>query len=75
MGFTLDREEQNKLVQWLTDHDNFCKLYDDGSKPVSPQGAIGGRLTYSFTPNGVGMVTVVTCACGASIDLTDYKAW
>lgn len=36
-------------------------------------GAIGGELTYSFTPMSVGTITKVTHAVTkAKLDLTDY---
>ncbi len=36
-------------------------------------GAIGGSLTYCFTPTTLGVVAEVKCACGKKIDLTDYS--
>jgi hypothetical protein len=39
-------------------------------------GAIGGRLTFSFTPNGLGTVINADCnLCGWSKDFTDYENW
>lgn len=38
-------------------------------------GAIGGALTYSFTPTTLGVVIKVKCACGKEIDVTDYEGW
>ena len=38
------------------------------------EGAIGGGLTYSFTPTGLG--TILTCRYFShKIDLTDYDSW
>jgi hypothetical protein len=68
--FRLDTEELKKLAAWREEHDKTCK-YAHPSK----QGAIGGRLTYCFTPTSLGSVTKVKCACGEEVDLTDYDAW
>lgn len=38
-------------------------------------GAIGGGLTYEFSPTGLGMVIKVKYFNGAELDLTDYDAW
>ena len=73
--FALESAQVSKLSDWLIEHDKSCKFYDDGTTPVSPTGAIGGRLTYEFTPTSLGTVSVVKCACGESINLTDYKSW
>ena len=39
------------------------------------QGAIGGRLSYRFTPTGLGEIVVVTCACGEEVDLSFSEDW
>lgn len=62
--FSLDKEETDKLNQWLE------KL------PSSPEGAIGGRITYSFTPTNLGVVIKVRDeVTKQEIDLTNYEAW
>ena len=43
---------------------------------TSYYGAIGGELTYSFTPNGIGcVITVKHESTGAELDLTDVSEW
>ena len=40
------------------------------------EGAIGGRLIWSFTPTNLGHVTTVRCSiCEEVFDLSDYEAW
>ena len=61
-GFSAD--ENAKYQRWNKDHQ--CEYRFDS-------GACGGRLTYTFTPTGIGTVKKVKCACGEEIDLTDYR--
>lgn len=36
----------------------------------------GGKITYSFTPTGLGVVTTIKCnACGKQEDVTDIDFW
>lgn len=45
-----------------------------GSHPY--YGAIGGGLTYSFTPTGVGVVVVVTeHSTRKSINVSEFEKW
>ena len=67
MKFELDDNELVRLLAWLTEHDKNC--------PMIYCGAIGGRLSYEFTPTGLGCVVIVRCACKAEINLTDYSEW
>lgn len=62
-------ESQRKDLAELHDH-----LTMDGEYPY--YGAIGGGLTYSFTPNGIGTtVKVKESITGKELDLTDYESW
>lgn len=73
--FVLNDNQHAQVKEWRKTHD--CKLRTDtqGIKGEIYVGAIGGATTYSFTPNGIGMGVDVTCACGATLDLTDYDEW
>ena len=65
--FKLSEEDIEKWKTWNTEHKKVCKsLY---------AGAIGGRLTYCFTPTGLGTIIEVKCLCGETLDLTDVDAW
>ncbi len=75
MKFSLDTVEAANLVVWNAKHYRVCPFYDDGTNPNSPAGAIGGTLTYCFTPTSIGCCVRVKCACGEEIDLTDYRGW
>jgi len=73
--FSLDGVELEKFRTWEAAHDRTCKFYDDGTSPACPSGAIGGRMTYCFTPTGLGNITVIKCLCGAKVNVTDFESW
>ena len=72
MQFFIPKEDEKEIQSWVKSHD--CKLGIDefGQKKV---GAIGGELTFSFTPTGLGPIITVTCACGEELDLTHSEDW
>lgn len=44
--------------------------------PEAPTGAIGGRVTFMFTPTSIGMVIrAKDSITDLEIDLTDYQSW
>ncbi len=64
--FSLTREQEEKLSKWVEEN----KLKERYA------GAIGGVLTYSFTPTNLGVVVKVTEGFGnTTIDLSDYDSW
>jgi hypothetical protein len=70
MTFELDEKETKEFKEWDENHKNTCK-YGDPMK----QGAIGGRLTFSFTPTSIGCLVKIQCACGEEKDLTNTEGW
>lgn len=77
LAFTED--EQKRLQEWDEEH---LKSHHGGREPYG--GAIGGRITYSVTYTGLGIVFKVKCgSCVASDkpkevyekDLSDYNSW
>ena len=68
--FTLNEKEKSEATEWLKKHDKTCKY-----KKLNKQGAIGGRITYKFTPTSLGVIIVVECTCGKKIDITDVDSW
>jgi len=66
ISFDLSDDQIKKLRQW--DDQHRC-----GYKQNS--GAIVGRLTYCFSPTGLGDICIVKCSCGEEIDLTEYEKW
>lgn len=63
--FELDDKQTEKLNKWIKRHNSVCIYKKSGKEP-----AIGGRLTYRFTPTGVGVISQVFCLCGKKVDLT-----
>lgn len=68
--FRLNDDETKRFYRWLNEHDKTCRY----SSPLN-SGAIGGRLTYSFTPNGLGEIIRIKCACGKEVCVTNYEEW
>ena len=62
MKFELDDEQVKKLNEWR-------KHCNTGA------GAIGGRISVSFTNTGFGQIVEATCICGKKLGLTDYENW
>lgn len=65
-------EEQNK--KWLAARAEQAKT-SETPMGLSPYGAIGGELIYSFTPTSIGVVVKVRHASGEELDVTDYENW
>lgn len=72
MKFELDERDSIEAAKWIKEHK--CKIKRDifGRKKV---GAIGGEITYSFTPTGVGCIVIVKCHCGKQLDLSHADEW
>jgi hypothetical protein len=62
--FAVDEEQLKKLNEFREKH------WRCGSKA-----AIGGAVTYEFTPTSLGVVVVIKCHCGAKLDVSDYQDW
>jgi len=66
MNFQLDNKQLKDYIEWDKKHQ--CKFKNNC-------GAIGGRLTFTFTPTGLGVIIKVKCACGEELDLSNYEEW
>ena len=78
--FTLTDEEEQQVKESLEEiKPEILKKQNrndpfDLNKPY--YGAIGGGVTYSFTPTGLGMIIEVTEGItGLTLDLTDVDSW
>jgi hypothetical protein len=67
MYFQITESQRQKIKAW---DDPKC-----GHKCICKEGEvssfIGGRLSYIFTPTGLGEVIEVKCRCGATLDITE----
>jgi len=43
--------------------------------PLTYDGAIGGKITYSFTSTSLDTICKAECACGKKEDITNYDGW
>jgi hypothetical protein len=88
--FNISEEQQAKLDIWVIQQNQISILKQKANPPNVPRsilescweggfpygGAVGGNLTYSFTPTSLGVVATVTdVLTGNTIDLTDYLDW
>ena len=64
--FSMSDVEQASVEAWVEEHRQTCRPY---------AGAIGGAISYEFTPTGLGVLVRVKCMCGANSDCTDTDGW
>jgi hypothetical protein len=63
----MSEEELTKAKIWIEKHP--CKHRGKGT------GAIGGGISYIFSPTSIGTAITVRCYCGGEYDVTDYGSW
>ena len=68
MIFKIEGKELETFKKWDEEHKKKCKAY---KKDV----AIGGRLSFIFTPTSVGDAIVAKCICGKKVNITDINSW
>jgi len=69
--FKLTEKQLKKESEWKASHK--CKYRKPNNEIYV--GAIGGAITYSFTPTGIGIIIKIKCACGSELDLTETDNW
>ncbi len=67
MIFELDQIQEARARAFAKEHE--CPLKEGGV------GAIGGRISFRFTPTGLGVIENVECACGKTLCLTEIDTW
>ena len=68
--FIMSEIESLEAENHIKEHNKDCVIYNGGV-----HAAIGGRISYFFTPTGLGMACGVQCACGWSKECTDVSDW
>lgn len=68
--FTLTGKQHRDIMKWQKEHETKCAYKGN-------VGAIGGAISYSFTPTSLGMIIKVKCSCSLrdGIDVSDYENW
>ena len=68
---------KNKIMFGLTPRQllKANKFVSAHSCDLPYAGAVGGKITYSFTNTSLGQIILISCACGADVDLSDYDIW
>lgn len=62
-GFSFDKEDSEKIDKWLEEHKKKCHFWKPDEDGEVYQGAIGGALTFEFTPTSIGEIMHVRCSC------------
>lgn len=88
MKFEILEKDKKSISEWIKKADNIAiekqkkeftkEEYDFYTKGLGfpYTGIIGGNITYSFTPTGLGVITKITHKLtGEVLDLTDYDSW
>jgi len=73
--FKIENNQEQKLNEWRRNHD--CPYRDaNGRYDIKSSLSSFGELeTFSFVPTSIGVVvTTCQCACGNTVDLSDYSA-
>ena len=72
LSFVVEPSEKKKYDEWVMSH--YKSVHGGGRWPNT--GAIGGGITFEFTPTSIGIVFAVRCGfCKESFNLTDYDNW
>lgn len=90
MKFEVDESQMDKLEAWITEQDLkaveiqkqtprhhkdtcYTMMWENG---VPYTGAIGGAISYTFTPTSIGVVATVTHAITKEeLNVTDFDSW
>jgi hypothetical protein len=83
MKFETTAEQETKINAWLEELEpKILEKQSEHAREMgrmfgSPYyGAIGGGLTYEFTPTGIGVIVKVReSVTGEELDLTNYEEW
>ncbi|GEM_PF-1496648 len=73
INFTLSGKELRETLNFSKKHK--CGLENDQRTGRKKTGAIGGSITYCFTPTSLGTMMAIKCACGKNKNITDYDSW
>lgn len=70
--FSLTAVQKGRVRIWSVEQDDLVRSQQNLNEPY--YGAIGGELTYSFTPTSIGVIVKVAHAVTKSkLDVSDYE--
>jgi hypothetical protein len=73
-SFSLSPSEENALRLWVSGHKPVCPVILKKTRKGKTVWDL--RLSYEFTPTGIGNSIVVCCLfCGTRHEVTDYSCW
>jgi hypothetical protein len=75
LKFSISAEEHDKILAFKKEQDEKWIAARGADKGPFHFGAIGGSMTYSFTPTTLGTILKVTHCTGAELDVTNYNEW
>ena len=74
--FNLDETEKQRVEEYREKYCNnphFCMYIKNNEKYT---GAIGGDMTFSFTPTSLGHIVTISCPCRkAKENITNFDNW
>jgi hypothetical protein len=90
--FELNADQKKQLDEWMEEQykkaieiqknevpksDDFYGIYEESWEMGYPyEGAVGGGITFCFTPTSIGDICVVKYALTkAELDITDFGSW
>ena len=71
--FSLTDQQWEKIAAWEAEQDAAWANKNHHGHPY--YGAIGGSMTFMFTPNSIGRVEKVQHANGNILDVSEYENW
>ena len=69
MRFGFSKEETLTIAKWQREHK--CKYRTAGGRQLF--GAFCDGYGFYFVPSSMGITKVITCACGAELNLSSYS--
>ena len=73
---TIKDTENHNFVMTAVEYARYKAFCKDHSGCCKNMGAIGGGISVSFMPTGLGNCIKCECAsCGTSVDITDISCW
>ena len=71
-GFPITEEQENKIFEWMREHEKTAHGLETLDDFFEAAGAIGGMYRYIFLPTSIGTSGVVQCClCGEEFEFQE----